>query len=246
MSGWNFADVWEVVADTFPDAPAQIQGDRVVTWKQFDERADGVGQWLLEIGAQQQDKVAQYMYNCPEYLESMFGIFKTATVPVNTNYRYGDEELLYLWDNADAVAVIFHGTFAERIDALRDKLPNIKGFLWVDDGTGTCPEWADPYEDAAALGKGRCTPSWGRSGDDLYMLYTGGTTGMPKGVMWRQDDIFASLSWHPRRRARRAHGTGRQGSAGGAAHARHRLLHQLHVTEHRGLRRHADAAHVLT
>ncbi len=194
MSGWNLADVWEVVAETFPDAPAQIQGDRVVSWKQFDERADGIGQWLLGVGAQQQDKVAQYMYNCPEYLESMFGIFKAGTVPVNTNYRYGDEELLYLWDNADAVAVVFHGTFTERIEALRDKLPNIKGWLWVDDGNGHCPEWADPYDDAAALAKGRCVAPWGRSGDDLYMLYTGGTTGMPKGVMWRQDDIFASLS----------------------------------------------------
>jgi 3-oxocholest-4-en-26-oate---CoA ligase len=186
--------VWELIAETFPDAPAQIQGDRSYTWKQFDERAGGIGQWLLEIGAQQQDKVAQYMYNCPEYLESMFGIFKAATVPVNTNYRYGDEELLYLWDNADAVAVVFHGAFTERIDALRGQLPKIKGWLWVDDGNGDCPEWADPYEDAANLGKGRCTPPWGRSGDDLYMLYTGGTTGMPKGVMWRQDDIFHSLS----------------------------------------------------
>jgi acyl-CoA synthetase (AMP-forming)/AMP-acid ligase II len=194
MSGWNFADVWEVIAETFPDSPAQIQGERTYTWKQFDERADGIGQWLLGIGVQQQDKVAQYMYNCPEYLESMFGIFKAGTVPVNTNYRYGDEELLYLWDNADAVAVVFHGTFTDRIDALRAKLPKIKGFLWVDDGNGACPEWADPYEDVAALDKGRCTPPWGRSGDDLYMLYTGGTTGMPKGVMWRQDDIFASLS----------------------------------------------------
>jgi acyl-CoA synthetase (AMP-forming)/AMP-acid ligase II len=194
MSGWNFADVWEVIAETFPDAPAQIQGDRRYTWKQFDERADGIGHWLIGIGAQQQDKVAQYMYNGPEYMESMYGIFKSATVPVNTNYRYGDEELLYLWDNADAVAIIFHGVFTDRIAALRDKLPNIKGYLWVDDGNGECPEWADRYEDAAAINKGRCVPEWGRSGDDLYMLYTGGTTGMPKGVMWRQDDLYVRFS----------------------------------------------------
>ncbi|HUR77317.1 MAG TPA: acyl-CoA synthetase [Acidimicrobiales bacterium] len=194
MPGWNFADVWELIAETFPDAPAQIQGDRTYTWQQFDSRADGVAHWLGGIGAQQQDKVAQYMYNCPEYLESMFGIFKAAAVPVNTNYRYGDEELLYLWDNADAVAVIFHGAFTDRIAALRASLPRIKGWLWVDDGSGDCPEWADPYDDVADLGKGRYFPAWGRSPDDLYMLYTGGTTGMPKGVMWRQDDIFASLS----------------------------------------------------
>ncbi len=194
MSGWNFADVWEAVAETLPDAVAQVHGDRRFTFKEFDDRADGIGQWLLGIGAQRQDKVAQYLYNGPEYLESIFGIWKAGTVPVNTNYRYGDEELLYLWDNADAVAVIFHGAFADRIAALRDKLPNIKGWLWVDDGSGDCPEWADPYEDAAQLSKGRCAPAWGRSGDDLYMLYTGGTTGMPKGVMWRQDDIFATLN----------------------------------------------------
>jgi acyl-CoA synthetase (AMP-forming)/AMP-acid ligase II len=194
MPGWNFADVWEVVAEKLPDETAQVHGDRRYTWAEFDARADGIGQWLLGVGVGHQDKVAQYLYNGPEYLESIFGIWKASTVPVNTNYRYGDEELLYLWDNADAVAVIFHGTFADRIDVLRDKLPKIKGWLWVDDGSGDCPEWADPYEDAANLGKGRCTPPWGRDGDDLYMLYTGGTTGMPKGVMWRQDDIFATIN----------------------------------------------------
>ena len=194
MSGWNFADVWEVVAETLPDEIAQVHGDRRSTWHEFDARADGIGQWLLGIGAGHQDKVAQYLYNGPEYLESIFGIWKAGTVPVNTNYRYGDEELLYLWDNADAVAVVFHGTFTDRIDALREKLPKIKGWLWVDDGNGECPEWADPYEDAAVLAKGRCLPDWGRDGDDLYMLYTGGTTGMPKGVMWRQDDIFCTLN----------------------------------------------------
>ena len=69
-------------------------------------------------------------------------------VPVNTNYRYGDDELVYLWDNADAVAVVFHGAFAERIDGIRDRVPGVKGWLWVDDGSGPCPDWATPYEDA--------------------------------------------------------------------------------------------------
>src|SRR5436853_7559647 len=118
MSSWNFADVWEVVAEKLPEATAQVQGDRRFTFAEFDRRADGVGHWLLDIGATEQDKVAQYLYNCPEYLESIFGIWKAGTVPVNTNYRYGDEELVYLWDNADAVAVIFHGTFSDRIAAL--------------------------------------------------------------------------------------------------------------------------------
>ena len=196
MSGWNFADVWEIVAEKLPDAPCQIQGDRVLTWADVDRRANGIAQWLVDLQIEQQDKVVHYLYNCPEYLESMFGIFKAGLVPVNTNYRYADEELLYLWDNADAVAVVFHGTFSNRIDTLRHKLPNIKGYLWVDDGEGPCPDWATPYEDAASRGEAGANVKgpWGRGGDDIYMLYTGGTTGMPKGVMWRQDDIFATLN----------------------------------------------------
>jgi 3-oxocholest-4-en-26-oate---CoA ligase len=195
MSGWNFADVWEIVAEKLPDAPCQIQGDRVVSWSDFDRRANGVGRWFLDIGVEEQDKVAHYLYNCPEYLESMAAMFKVGLAPVNTNYRYADDELLYLWDNADATAVVFHGTFGDRIEALRHKLPKIRGWLWVDDGAGPCPDGATPYEDAVAGGTPEPTIApWGRDGDHLYMLYTGGTTGMPKGVMWRQDDIFATLN----------------------------------------------------
>ena len=134
-----------------------------------------------------------YLYNSPEYLQATFGAMKVGLVPVNTNYRYGDDELSYLWDNADAVAVVFHGTFTERVERILDRVPRVKGWLWVDDGSGPCPDWATPYEDVAKSAIGRTRAPWGRSGDDLYMLYTGGTTGMPKGVMWRQDDLFARL-----------------------------------------------------
>jgi 3-oxocholest-4-en-26-oate---CoA ligase len=191
--GWNLADVWEAHADRFPDAPAQVQGGRRFTWAEMDRRADGVARALLDAGAQRQDKVAHYLYNSPEYLESLFALFKASLVPVNTNYRYGDDELVYLWTNADAVAVVFHGTFAERVEQLRDRVPGVHTWLHVDDGSGPCPEWAVPYEQAASSTPGRTQGPWGRSGDDLYLLYTGGTTGMPKGVMWRQDDILMSL-----------------------------------------------------
>ena len=180
MSGWTFADVWEVVAEQLPDAPAQIQGDRRITWAEFDRRANGVAQHLLDAGVQEQDKVAQYLYNCPEYMESVYAAFKAGLAPINTNYRYLDDELVYLWDNGDVVCVVFHGTFAERIEGIRDRLPRITSWLWVDDGAGPCPEWATPYEDAAA--KGGADPvkaSWGPDGDHLLLLYTGGTTGMP-------------------------------------------------------------------
>jgi acyl-CoA synthetase (AMP-forming)/AMP-acid ligase II len=194
MTGWDFASTWEAVADALPDAQALAHGGLHRTWHDFDQRADGVAGWLLGLGVSEQDKVAQYLYNCPEYLESMFGAYKAGLVPVNTNYRYQDDELLYLWDNAEAVAVVFHGTFAERIDGLRGRLPRIKGWLWVDDGHGSCPEWATPYEQVAVSNPGRQQGSWGRDGDHLYMLYTGGTTGMPKGVMWRQDDLIMMVA----------------------------------------------------
>jgi 3-oxocholest-4-en-26-oate---CoA ligase len=193
-TAWNFADVWEVVADTTPDAPAVIQGPRTLTFGEMDRRADGVARTLLDAGASRQDKVAHYLTNCPEYLESTFAILKAGLVPVNTNYRYGDDELVYLWDNADAVAVVFHGTFAERVERLRPQVPRVRTWLWVDDDTGPCPEWALPYDKAATAATARVEAPWGRSGDDLYLLYTGGTTGMPKGVMWRQDDLFVKLN----------------------------------------------------
>jgi fatty-acyl-CoA synthase len=194
MSGWNFADVWEVVAQQVPDAQAQVQGDRRITWAEFDRRANGVAQALLDAGVEEQDKVAQYLYNCPEYLESTFAAFKAGLAPINTNYRYLDDELVYLWDNGDVVAVAFHGAFSERIEGIRDRVPRVRVWLWVDDGSSPCPEWATPYEAAAEAG----TPEpvsgpWGRSGDHLLLLYTGGTTGMPKGVMWRQDDLARAL-----------------------------------------------------
>lgn len=191
--GWNFGDVFEVIAEEIPDAPAQVQGKRRFTWAELDRRANGIARRLIdEAGASKQDKVANYLYNCPEYIETVFACMKAGLVPVNTNYRYGDEELLYLWDNADAIAVVFHGAFGERIDALRSRAGKVRLWLWVDDGSGDCPDWAVPYEEPAELSKpgDRTVAPWGRSGKDLYMLYTGGTTGMPKGVMWQQDDLY--------------------------------------------------------
>ena len=194
MGNWNFADIWERVADHIPNEDCFIHGDRRLTWGDVDRRADGIAQYLIDAGLERQQAVAQYLYNGPEYMESMFAAFKAAYVPVNTNYRYTADELKYLWDNADAGAVVFHGTFSDLIDTIRGSLPKIKVWLWVDDGSGPCPDWAVEYETVANSGTSRVVPAWGRSGDDLNMLYTGGTTGMPKGVMWRQDDLIVVLS----------------------------------------------------
>ena len=198
--GWNFADVWEWVADHFGEATAQLHADQRTTWAEMDRRADGIAATLLAAGAQHQDKVAHYLYNAPAYLESMFGLYKAGLVPVNTNYRYGDEELVYLWTNADAVAVIFHASLTERVERVRDRVPDVRTWLHVADASGVpCPDWAIDYEEAASSATTRTSAPWGRSGDDLYILYTGGTTGMPKGVMWRQDDVIASLDATSRR-----------------------------------------------
>ncbi len=194
MPGWNLADAWETVAETLPEAPALLHGDVVRSWADFDARADGVAAALLAAGVTEGTSVAQYLTNRPEYLETVFASFKLGLAPVNTNYRYVEDELLYLWDNADTSAVVFEGQFTDRIERIRDRVAGVRTWLWVDDGNGDCPAWATPFEAAAAGGAGRTTAPWGRSGDSLYLLYTGGTTGMPKGVMWRNDDLLLVLN----------------------------------------------------
>lgn len=189
--GWTYADVFESVAAVLPDAPALLHGRHTSTWSELDRRANAIARHLLDSGANHQDKVAFYLHNRPEYLEAFFACSKASLVHVNTNYRYIDDELVYVWENAEAVAVIFQGMFTTTIDRIRDRLPNVHTWLWVDDGDGTCPDWATAYETATATPTtGRVVSPHERSGDDLVLLYTGGTTGMPKGVMWRQDDLF--------------------------------------------------------
>lgn len=194
MTNWNFADVWEVIATIQPDRPALLRGDAVRSWGEFEARAEAVAARLLDAGLGRQARVAQYMTNSAEYVESVFASFKASMVPVNTNYRYVADELAYLWLDAGVGAVVFHGTFAESAAAVRERVPDVRLWLWVDDGSGPCPDWAESYETVAASGSRRRADAPVRSGDDLYLLYTGGTTGQPKGVMWRQDDLFVILN----------------------------------------------------
>ena len=193
MTNWNFADIFEAVAAKVPERPCQVQGERVVTWGSFDRRANALAADLLEAGLSHQSKVAAYLYNGPEYLEVYVAAFKAGLAPVNTNYRYGPDEIVYLFDNADAEAVVFHATFTDLLEKVRDQLPKVRRWYVVADDAGDGPEWAVPYEAVVAGGADRVVAPWGRSGDDLLLLYTGGTTGMPKGVMWRQDDLFNVL-----------------------------------------------------
>ena len=202
MSGWNFAEVLEAIAARIPDAPAQVAGSRRFGWGSFNARANALADDLLAAGLGEQSKVAAYLTNGPEYLEVYLAAFKAGLVPVNTNYRYGPDEIRYLFDNSDAEAVVFHASYAELVNGVRAELPKVKRWYVVDDpgatpgsGAAAAP-WAVPYEDLVS----GWTPDgpnvrgpWGVSGDHLLFLYTGGTTGMPKGVMWRQDDLFNVL-----------------------------------------------------
>ena len=196
-TAWTFPDVWEQVAAAFPDAPAAIHGDRRISWAEFDQRAAALAATLLGHGLESGAKVAQYLPNRPEYLESFYAALKVSLVPVNTNYRYLDNELTYLWNNADAEAVVFDGQYTEVVERVRPRVPGVRAWLHIGP-PGECPEWAVPYEDAAA-GPDRVEAGRARSDDDLILLYTGGTTGMPKGVMWRQADLLSLLNSLERR-----------------------------------------------
>ena len=190
---WNFADLFEAVAAAVPDRAAHVQGHRVVSWSELDRHAEVLASDLLSAGLGHQSKVACYLHNGPEYLEVVYAACKVSMVPFNTNYRYGPDEVTYLFDNADAEAVVFHASFTGVVEVVRERLAKVRRWYVVADESGHGPTWATPYG-AVVSGDGRgSAPSWQRSGDDLLLLYTGGTTGMPKGVMWRQDDLFNGL-----------------------------------------------------
>jgi len=183
----HFATIWESIADAIPEAPAVSNGDTTRTWAEYDDRGARLAQAFAAAGLQPDSKVGLFMYNCNEYLESQFGVFKMRGVAINVNYRYLDEELWYLLDNSDSEAIVFHSSLADRVARIVDRLPNLKLLIVVDDGPsfdGTVTEvpGAVAYEDVIAGHEQMDRIE--RSEDDIYMLYTGGTTGMPKGVMY--------------------------------------------------------------
>ena len=184
---WNFADVWEAIAGLQPEAIAQQHGQRSQSWREFDQGANSVAAWLLAAGCQRQDKVALYLYNGPEYMQAAFACLKASLVPVNTNYRYTQEELRSLWDNADAAVVVFDAALRHTIEEIRTRCTKVHAWLYVGDAAD-CPDWASPWP--RRLRAEPPATAWRRSGDDLILIYTGGTTGHPRGVMWQQHDLY--------------------------------------------------------
>ena len=185
---FNLADLYEIVADAVPDRPALVAGDRRLTYAQLDERATRFAHHLLDHGVEPGDKVAIYSWDRAEWVEAMLGAYKARAVPVNVNYRYVADEARYILDNSDAVVVVHERTFSPLLAAIRVDLPKLRRAVVLEDGSDADTD-ATAYEDALAA----ASPARDfdlRSADDLYLLYTGGTTGVPKGVMWRAEDIF--------------------------------------------------------
>jgi 3-oxocholest-4-en-26-oate---CoA ligase len=184
---WHFAEVFENIAALVPDQLALIDGATRRSWRDYEDRAARLASALVAAGIAPDSKVAIYGYNSAEYLEAQFAVFKARAVPINVNYRYVEEELVYLFDNADVEAVFFDARFAPRLAAIRDRLPGIKTYIRIDDGSGEELPGAQDYE--ALIAANQRLPRLDYSEDDIYMLYTGGTTGMPKGVMYRHGDF---------------------------------------------------------
>jgi len=194
---WSFARAWHTVAELRPERIAVVCGDRRLSFADFDQQAARLACVLRDAGVGPDDKVAIMCVNSPEYLVAFFAAQKLGAVPVNVNYRYVGAELAYLLDNSDTVALVFHDDFAPTVaDALAtlpaDRRPPL--LLQVaHSGSGDLLDGAADYARAIAAAPSGAPTEREPSGDDLVFVYTGGTTGSPKAVMWRSDDLYVSL-----------------------------------------------------
>ena len=187
----QFANVWERVSDIAGDKIALVNGNAKLSWSSFDEKAAKIATILEEHGLKSDSKVGIYLHNSNEYLEAQYGVFKIEGVPINVNYRYKESELIYLLDNSDAEAIFFQGCYSNRIEAIKEQLPKIKAFIQIDDGTEALMEGAIDYENSISSSKKQ--NRFNRTEENIYMLYTGGTTGMPKGVMYKHGSFVPSM-----------------------------------------------------
>lgn len=203
---FNLATVNEAIADAIPEREAIVFRDRRFSYRELTERTRRLANFLIEQGfglhtfradlkdwESGQDHLGIYLYNGNEYLEAMIGAYKARLAPFNVNYRYVDEELIYLLNDAKTKVLVFHSSLADHVAAVRDRVPSLELLLQVNDEPRALLTGAIDFE--AALSRGSADkPDLEWSPDDLYIIYTGGTTGMPKGVLWKQSDILiASL-----------------------------------------------------
>ena len=193
----NIADLAEHAIDAVPDRVALICGDQQITYAGLEEKANRLAHYLISRGVKKDDKVGLYCRNRIEIVIAMLGIVKAGAILVNVNYRYVEAELRYLFDNSDMVAVVHERQYSERVANVLPDTPNVKTVLVIDDGSDVPTQTYHNYggvEFYEAVAEGSPERDFGtRSADDIYLLYTGGTTGFPKGVMWRHEDIYRVL-----------------------------------------------------
>src|SRR6201998_3330387 len=190
----NIADLAEHAIDAVPDRVALICGDEQLTYAQLEEKANRLAHYLIDQGVRQDDKVGLYCRNRIEIVIAMLGIIKAGAILVNVNFRYVEGELRYLFDNSDMVALVHERRYSERVANVLPDTPNVKTVLVVEDGSDNDFQRYGGVEFYAAIAQGSPERDFcDRSADDIYLLYTGGTTGFPKGVMWRHEDIYRVL-----------------------------------------------------
>jgi 3-oxocholest-4-en-26-oate---CoA ligase len=188
---FNIADLFEKVADTVAEREALVCGDKRTSYAELEQRANRLAHYLSSRGVKSGDHVGLYMYNCNEYMEAMLACFKIRAVPINVNYRYVKEELLYIFDNADMVACIHNREFIPHISEISASAKDVTVFVSVNDDSGEALNAIDAIDYESAIGNQSRERDFGeRADDDLFILYTGGTTGMPKGVMWPHKNVF--------------------------------------------------------
>ncbi|MFE3390749.1 acyl-CoA synthetase [Streptomyces anulatus] len=196
---YNLADLFESVVDAVPDREALLYVDhpgtgaeRRLTYAELDAAANRIAHHLIDAGIRPGEHLGLHLYNGVEYLQTVLGALKARIVPVNVNYRYVEEELVYLYRDADLAALVFDGEFDERVAAAAPQAPGLRHLVRVGPAPAAPPAVpVVPFTEAERSGgSGRGFAP--RSADDQFIIYTGGTTGMPKGVMWRQEDLFFS------------------------------------------------------
>ena len=190
----NIADLAEHAIDAVPDRVALICGEEQITYAELEEKANRFAHYLIDHGVDRGDKVGLYCRNRIEIVIAMLGIVKAGAILVNVNYRYVEGELRYLFDNSDMVALVHERQYADRVANVLPEVPNVKTVVVVEDGSDKDFQRYGGVEFNEALAHGSPERNFGmRSPDDIYLLYTGGTTGFPKGVMWRHEDIYRVL-----------------------------------------------------
>lgn len=190
----SWATLWEALADAQPDQIAVVLGDQEIRWKDLDDRAARLATVFSASGVKEGSRVAQLLYNDAAYLESVYALFKLRATPVNVNYRYLVNEVAYILNNSEAEVLVYHASLADRVEGLKEMVPSLRTLICVNDVGSGHVLTKGHLDYATVVSSAERAERIRRSGEDLLFLYTGGTTGMPKGVMWRHVDLFGALA----------------------------------------------------